>query len=119
MNVKKYLYNLLVLIDQGVNTIAAGKPDCTISACAYAHHKDDKFWGMLLPIIDFAFYPLDGSCHCKQAYDNDNENYNKGGVLRKLTIALVSVPFCVVLSVLVTWPWYFLNAFIKYIRKVF
>lgn len=108
MNIKEYIWNIFVVLDQTVNTVAAGKPDCTVSACSYVYYKTDKFWSLMRKVINFSFYPIDGHDHCKQAFERDNETYNKGGLFRKSTIALVTIPFCVLLSIL-TWTYQILK----------
>lgn len=109
---KQYIWNLFVVIDQLVNVIAGGKPDCTVSACAYVYHKTDSFWAYMLKVIDFTFFPFHGEYHCKQAFMKDNENYNKGGLFRKAAIVVLTVPFCLILAIFIAWPWYLLKKLI-------
>lgn len=108
MKIKEYLLNLCIVFDQLVNTFAGGRPDSTVSACAFAYGGKDDFWYVVKRIIDFAFYPIHGKDHCLQAFSRDNEEYNEGGWLRKSLIAFVTIPFCIVLS-LITWPYEYLK----------
>jgi|JI7StandDraft_1071085.scaffolds.fasta_scaffold483599_1 hypothetical protein len=72
----RYLFNLLVSIDQLGNTICGGNPDCTISARIgyFASLKTGiyrYYWKFVESIVDFTFWPLQGPGHCFKAYQND------------------------------------------------
>lgn len=60
---------VLVAIDQFVNTLLCGYADETLSARAYRHAeiKKDRRWPMR--VIDTLFFWQDG--HCKQAYESE------------------------------------------------
>lgn len=73
-----YFLNLVIAIDQLGNAIAGGSADCTVSArvgyFSYRKYKNkilNGYWLALRTVIDFAFYPLDGEEHCRQAYVDD------------------------------------------------
>ena len=92
----KYIKNGLIWFDQGVNWLAGGNPDCTISACSFVY-KSDKFWGRMERMINYVFKPIDGPDHCQQAYVLDKgEEYTNGGYLRKGIIGLCVLIFCLV-----------------------
>lgn len=46
--VVRYLLNLLILLDQAVNTIAGGSPNETISERAAKARNDGRSWGCVL-----------------------------------------------------------------------
>ena len=64
----KYILNLLIALDQLVNTLIGGYPDETLSASAYLGEQQGKFFPKLFrPVIDFLFLPFEKN-HCRQAY---------------------------------------------------
>lgn len=69
--VKSYLFNVLIGIDQLVNTLIGGKPDETISSRVYRNSQ--KYWYAkpARVLIDAIFRLVDGPEHCKQAYLNE------------------------------------------------
>lgn len=102
----RYLYNLLVAIDQLGNAICAGNPDCTISArVGYSsiHVTGYKriFWKRLEQVIDFTFWPLQGKGHCQDAYSIDAEdtrnNYNHDWArwLMSIIIVITCIPISI------------------------
>lgn len=92
-----YIKNLLIWGDQGVNTIAGGNPDCTISACSHVNGFKSKYWRFLENIINTTFEPIDGPEHCYQSFEADkSEEYKDGGILRKGLIGVCVVLFCLV-----------------------
>lgn len=65
-----YLLNVLIGVDQLLNTICGGKPDETLSAACYRlkdrqPHKAFRF------IIDLLFFWQKG--HCKISYDAEQQ----------------------------------------------
>ena len=64
---KKYIHNVLVSLDQLVNTLLGGDVDETISSrCGKGKNA---FWRFMAHIVDFLFY----KGHCK-----DNIEYDEG-----------------------------------------
>lgn len=65
---KKYLYNILIGIDQLVNTILCGDPDETISSRMGKHvAKNDSFWcNLICKLLN-----LIEKDHCKKAIEKD------------------------------------------------
>lgn len=62
---RKYFHQLLIAIDQLLNTLLAGWADETLSSRAYrTRHK--KRWYIAMHIIDGIFFWQDQ--HCKQSY---------------------------------------------------
>lgn len=49
---RKYLLNVLIAIDQGVNALLGGDPDETISSRA-AKGQDRLYWRMLGRVLEF------------------------------------------------------------------
>lgn len=72
---KNWPHAVLIAIDQLGNALAGGHPVTTISArVGYFSANADTcpfYWKWLETIIDFAFYPIDGSSHCYKAWQND------------------------------------------------
>lgn len=62
-------FQVMVAVDQLVNTLLGGWADETLSARAYRHAeiKKDRRWPMRL--IDALFFWQEG--HCKQAYESE------------------------------------------------
>ena len=62
-----YILNVLIAVDQLVNTVFNGKPDETMSSTIWRMEKEGHFWGFLRPIVDFLFRPF-GTDHCYSSY---------------------------------------------------
>ena len=69
---KDYLLNILIWIDQGINTFIGGSPDETLSARAWRQQDDSRHWHCLRLLIDGLFCLQDG--HCYQSYVSEVEN---------------------------------------------
>ena len=113
--IAKWLWNVLVAIDQLGNTIAGGNPDITISARVgyFANKSNDRrfyyYWRCLEAVIDFTFYPLDGSKHCLQALQGDNEEgHVHGSDFMRAVLGIIAVTACLFICVL-TWTAYLLG----------
>ena len=113
--VGKWLWNVLVAIDQLGNSIAGGNPDITISArVGYFANKSPNrqfiyYWKFLELVIDFTFYPLDGPKHCLQALESDNEDgHVNGNDLMRAILGIIAVTACVIICVF-TWTAYLLG----------
>jgi hypothetical protein len=64
---KSYLWNLLVSLDQSLNTILGGHPDETISSRAAKSRKQGKRWACILcDLLD----KLDPN-HCEKSIEAD------------------------------------------------
>jgi len=64
--VKRYIWNLLIAIDQLVNVMVCnGEPDETLSSAAYRMHRDGKPAGFLMHVINFLSF---NKTHCIDAY---------------------------------------------------
>lgn len=63
--------------------------------------KESVYWGILESVIDFAFYPIDGVNHCKNAYLVDKkEKYSVGeGLWQDVVCTLFVLVFCPAISV--------------------
>ena len=63
-----YIMRVLLAIDQLLNVVLCnGAPDETMSAASYRMHRDGRFWGFLMPVIDLMFF-WQGPNHCFNAY---------------------------------------------------
>lgn len=106
---------MLVAIDQLGNTLAGGDPDITISARVgfFANYSENRsyyyYWKFLERVIDFTFYPLDGSGHCLQALKADNEQgHTHGSDIMRALLGLIAVTACLFIAV-ITWSAYALG----------
>jgi len=67
---KSYLWNILVALDQMLNTLLSGCPDETFSA--RTHRKAEAgqwFWVALRRVINQAFFWEDD--HCRLSFENE------------------------------------------------
>lgn len=63
-----YLIRVLLALDQLANVVLCnGDPDETMSATSYRMHRDGRFWGFMMPVIDLLFW-WQGPGHCFNAY---------------------------------------------------
>lgn len=68
-----YFIRVLLAIDQLLNVlICNGAPDETMSAASYRMHRDKRFWGFMMPVIDLLFF-WQGPNHCYRAYQKELE----------------------------------------------
>ena len=71
---KTYLFNVLVALDQFINTLLVGSPDETLSARAWRAESDNKILGKLFrPVIDFLFLPFE-THHCFKSWQAEVNN---------------------------------------------
>ena len=64
-----YLIRVALAIDQLLNVVICnGEPDETMSAVSYRMYRDGRFWGKLMPFIDFLFRWQGHKDHCYRAY---------------------------------------------------
>lgn len=67
MTVKKWIFQILIAIDQLLNAITGGYADETLSARAYRMRaKGQPYWGWAANAIDELFFWQEG--HCELAY---------------------------------------------------
>jgi len=65
--IKRYILNNAIALDQQFNTLLGGSPDETLSSRAYRTEQQQKIFGRLFrPVIDLVFFfdPL----HCYKSY---------------------------------------------------
>lgn len=68
MTMKKYLFNVLIWIDQGINAVfMSGHPDETVSSRAAKAQLKGKRWGCILCKF---LNKLDEN-HCEKSIEND------------------------------------------------
>ena len=97
---------VLVAIDQLGNAIAGGNPDATVSArCYYFARLHDNmlkyYWRFLEWLINFAFYPIDGPQHCKQAHENEpDEEFYPGSDITRAILGIFVIIACIPLSII-------------------
>lgn len=64
----RYVKNLLVSIDQLINTIIGGWPDETLSARAYRLSESSKWWRRAEIVINILFL---NPRHCQHAFERE------------------------------------------------
>lgn len=67
VDVRKWIWNILISIDQLGNTLAGGDPDETISSRSGKAKRDGKLWGRLMCRFLNVFDPG----HCEGAIESD------------------------------------------------
>jgi len=68
---KRYQWNVLIALDQLMNSLLFGYPEETLSARTYRKAKAGQwFWRALRQVIDLAFR-WDSAEHCREAYENE------------------------------------------------
>lgn len=106
MKQQKYSYwrNLFISVDQLGNAIAGGEPDSTISA-RIGYNTEEikpsfKYWKLLKLIVNWAFRPIDGPSHCKDAYESDkDENFHTGTKWWvRVGLLIIIVPSCALIG---------------------
>lgn len=72
MKIKKYIKNVLISLDQLVNTVLCGRPDETLSSRLYRNSQ--KYWYARLgmKLLNFIARPC-GKEHCYNAYLSEVE----------------------------------------------
>lgn len=73
MTCKQYIKNVLIAIDQLVNTLLKGEPDETMSSRVYRNWIKHGYWycGAAVKILDCVFGLLGDEEHCKNSYENE------------------------------------------------
>lgn len=68
---KRYGWNILIAVDQLLNTALFGHPDETFSARTYRKALAGQwFWKALRWVVDLAFR-WESPEHCREAYENE------------------------------------------------
>lgn len=96
-----YAYNILLSLDQFGNAVFGGNPDSTISARTgyFAAKKQERFWIIQERVINYAFKPIDGPNHCRQAWQADaNETFYAAGPVAKIAMGLTVCVMCVTIG---------------------
>lgn len=78
MKAKEYIKNVLISVDQLVNTLLCGRPDETLSSRLYRNSR--KYWYARLgmKVVDFIARPC-GKEHCYNAYLSEVERKHLWG----------------------------------------
>lgn len=72
----RYILNILIALDQLINTMVGGYPDETLSASAWLGEQQGKLIPCIMrPVIDFLFWPMERD-HCKRAFESEY-NYSQ------------------------------------------
>ena len=64
----RYLINIVIAVDQGINALLAGDPDETLSARAWRQRHKPR-WAVIGRMIDTIFFWQKD--HCKSAYHSE------------------------------------------------
>lgn len=96
-----YLYNVLLSLDQLLNTLLGGNPDITISARVgfNAKYNKNRVWKIIQAIINYTFEPFDRKSHCYDAYLADKENYRLEPITFPLSIGFFVISIGAILLV--------------------
>ena len=71
MAMSQYILNVLIGLDQLINTLRGGSPDETLSAAAWRTEQAGKLGGRIArPLIDLLFRPFERD-HCFGAYQSE------------------------------------------------
>ena len=71
--VKRYLWNLLIALDQLANTLLAGSPDETLSARTWRKALAGQwFWRALRVLIDLVMR-WESPEHCQESYQRERD----------------------------------------------
>ena len=74
MNIKQYIKNVFIWIDQGINTIILfGYPDETLSSRFYRWYRDDKYKYPMI-ILDKIASLFGDQNHCYNSYLSEKLN---------------------------------------------
>ena len=74
MNIKQYIKNVFIWIDQGINTIILfGYPDETLSSRFYRWYRDDKYKYPMI-ILDKIASIFNDKNHCYNSYLSEKLN---------------------------------------------
>ena len=74
MNIKQYIKNVFIWVDQGINTIILfGYPDETLSSRFYRWYRDDKYKYPMI-ILDKIAMLLGDKNHCYNSYLSEKLN---------------------------------------------
>ena len=121
MSYNNYIGRIFVAVDQLLNVICDGDPDTTISARLYYLSRMARFSGqrtyfkVLMGLVDFTFYALEGKGHCKRAIEAGNWNkILQGSDVASGLMGVILFTVCPVLSVL-----FYTFALINFIVKKF
>lgn len=108
--VYQYIKSLFIAVDQLAGSIAGFGPHWTISAVCGRNMYKSFWWYITASLIDFSFYPVDGSKHCRRAHKTEHENeYTHGAWILLFAITFVA---CVILAPLF-WTYHGVKLLIK------
>lgn len=119
MNYKDlYIGRMLNATSQWFNALIGGNPDVSISARIGYNglHNHNLFWMLCELIVDFTFYPIDGSQHCHNAYKRDIDEEYESNLFKGVGIVLMAIIMLVACFLLMplTWLYYVIR---KYVIK--
>ena len=117
----RYIYNILMAIDQLGNALAGGYHDTTISARVGFFAREAKngriYWQFLEKVIDFTFYPLDGKGHSYKAYLEDkDENFHAGNTFAYIFLSFFIFLFTPLIA-LILYPAVFLFPKLRMVKS--
>lgn len=78
----RYILNLLIALDQLINTLIGGYPDETLSASAWLGEQQGKMIPRIMrPVIDFLFIPFERD-HCRKAFEAERRGVQLPGEMQ-------------------------------------
>ena len=72
---KLYIYNLLIALDQLINTIFGGAPDQCFSSRLW-RHRDTRVCKLLIPCVDFMFSWQEPN-HCQSSFEGGDRQLDE------------------------------------------
>ena len=108
---KSWLSRFFVKADKLGNRLSGGNKSHTISARIgrYSRESNGKsyspYWELMEAIVNFAFYPIDGPYHCRQAYAKEMEkdpldDFRKGSKFMQTILTAITLIFCIPISII-------------------
>lgn len=100
----EWILGILIAIDQLGNAFSGGSPRATISARVgyFSQKKNGSFklyWKTLEWIIDFSFFPIQGSDHSFHAFENEkNKPFKQGSDVAKIILSVLIVVVCLIIA---------------------
>lgn len=103
----RYIFDVLVAIDQLGNTLAGGHHDTSISARVGYFSRNAKrglaYWRFLETVINFAFNPIQGPDHCYFAYlDDPEELFKQGSDIARIVLSIFIFIACPIIAIILS-----------------
>ena len=109
-----WIKRVLIAEDRRWNAIAGGSHNQTVSGrLGWLYNARRKRWStVLMNVVDFTFYPIDGRWHCLQSYrkvDSAQADFIHGRNAAPLALIIITVLGCAVIII----PVYIIGIFVS------